>query len=79
MNSYEKFIDIIRKQGRHDNPAELQIAFAAEGGKIRLGGLILDTEDYYKLEQVSDLKEGDKVLIYKISDSRYILIGKVVV
>lgn len=46
MNAYEKWIDIIRSEGGHDNPNILQLGTVMEDGKIRLDNLTLEKGDY---------------------------------
>ena len=78
MNGYERMLEIMRKQGRKDNAAGLQLAVVQESGAVKLKGMTLEKDDYYVMEHMSELNKGDMVIIYQISDSRYIIIGKVV-
>lgn len=78
MNGYERMLEIMRKQGKKDNAAGLQFAVVQESGAVKLKGLTLEKDDYYVMENMSELNKGDMVIIYQISDSRYIIIGKVV-
>ena len=66
MNAYERMLELMRKQGKKDNPNELQLGRVVDG-LVVCGGQKLETEDY-----------GDVVLVIQISDSQYIIICKVV-
>lgn len=78
MNGYEKILDIMKKQARKEKEEGMRIAVVVEDAKIKFGELILDPDDYLVAESVMELSNGDSVLIYPISDSKYIVICKVV-
>lgn len=66
----------MRKQGRKDNPEQLQLARVINN-KVVVGGQKLDKEDYLIAEGIN-LEDEDTVLIIQISDDQYIVICKVV-
>lgn len=76
MNSYEKLLEIMRKQGSKDNPSSLQLG-RCENNKVKVGNQILDPEDYMIADGLK-IKKGDLLLIYQISDAQFIIICKVV-
>ena len=76
MNSYEKLLEIMRQQGRKDNPSSLQLG-RCENGKVKVENQTLDTEDYLIADGLK-ITERDVLLVYQISDSQFIVICKVV-
>lgn len=76
MNSYEKLLEIMRQQGRKDNPSSLQLG-RCENNKVKVGNQILDPEDYLIADRLK-VNEGDLLLVYQISDAQFIIICKVV-
>lgn len=77
MNSTEKFIDMMRKQGAYHNAKGLQLATMKDSETILLGNAELDRDCYLKTAGLS-LKAGDKVVIYRLDISTYLLLAKVV-
>lgn len=69
-------MEVMRKQGRKDNPEQLQLARVINN-KVVVGGQKLDKEDYLIAEGIN-LEDEDTVLIIQISDDQYIVICKVV-
>ena len=78
MNHYEKLLEIMRKQGKKDNPPILQIADVQNNGVVKVGSLYLEEGDYMKSDTINELIAGDNVLMYQLSESKYIAICKVV-
>lgn len=76
MNGCERILEVMRKQGKKDNPASIETAYVSDGQVIHHGQK-LDKDDYLIAEGLS-LKDGDKVLIVQISDEEYAVICKVV-
>lgn len=76
MNSYEKLLEIMRKQGSKDNPSSLQLG-RCENNKVKVGNQILDPEDYMIADGLK-IKKGDLLLVYQINDAQFIVICKVV-
>lgn len=76
MNAYERMLEVMRKQGKKDNPNELQLGRVVDG-QVVCGGQKLDAEDYL-IAEGTELEEDDVALVIQISDSQYIVICKVV-
>ena len=76
MNSYERIMEIMRKQGSRDNPREMQLGIVT-GGKVLCGGQKLEKDDYLMADGLK-INDDDTVLTYQISDSQYVIICKVV-
>lgn len=79
MNAYERLMEIMRTQGKKDNPNGLILATVSDSDTVRIGSLILDSDDYLRSDSITELKDGDTVVMYQISDSQYIMLCKVVV
>ena len=76
MNAYERMLEVMRKQGKKDNPAPIEMAHVSDG-QVVYHGQKLDKDDLLIAEGMS-LKNGDKVLIVQISDEEYVVVCKVV-
>ena len=48
MNAYERMLEVMRKQGKKDNPASIEIAYVSDGQVIHHGQK-LDKDDYLSL------------------------------
>lgn len=66
----------MRHQGKKGNNTGLQMASVVQD-QVLCNELKLDPEDYYIADGLV-LNDGDMVLVYQISDDRYIIICKVV-
>lgn len=93
MNPYEELLKIIRLEGSKNNPASIQIGVMNSSISCSIGELSLSSEDllieehlttgYYTKKEdktyfVDKLKQGDLVAVYRFSDTKYIIIGKLV-
>ena len=76
MNSYERLLKIMQHQGKKGNNTGLQMASVVQD-QVLCNELKLDPEDYYIADGLV-LNDGDMVLVYQISDDKYIIICKVV-
>lgn len=76
MNAYERLLELMRKQGKKDNPSSLQLG-NYETGKVKLDNQTLDADDYLIAEGLV-MNEGDILLIYQIDDTQFVIICKVV-
>ena len=76
MNSYERLLKIMQRQGKKGNNTGLQMARVVQD-QVLCNELKLDPEDYYIADGLV-LNDGDMVLVYQISDDKYIIICKVV-
>lgn len=85
MNAYEKLIEQMRKAGRFYNPQVPELGIVGHDGRIKIGSVILNKNDYLvssnltAAKGINCLEEGDKVLLMKINDTEeFVLIAKVV-
>lgn len=86
MNGYEKIIGLIRKSKKNENSIMIAEMITAE--KCDIGNLILEQDDYYISERlteidengrrISSLKKGDVVLVYKCDDENFVILDKMV-
>jgi len=76
LNAYERLLEVMRKQGKKDNPSSLQLG-NYEAGKVKLDNQTLDSNDYLIAEGLV-MNEGDILLIYQIDDTQFVIICKVV-
>lgn len=63
---YTEMLKLMQTQGAKSNPVTLQLGVVHSGGKIKIGDLILNPDDYYLAEH---LKVGYK-LTYQFGDSK---------
>lgn len=75
MTGCERFITLIKELV--GDGITIQKAIFADG-KVKIGDLKLDPGDYLKNENISELVEGDSLLVCGLSDSEFILLCKVV-
>ena len=73
----EKIVNIMREQGKKNTGKGLQLATMESDTKCRVGNLLIDREDYLKAEHLS-LSKGDTVVVYKLDDTAYIILEKVI-
>ena len=88
MNGYEKLIMTIRKEGARNNPPSLFIGEMTSKNECAIGSLSLDKEaddkgvsktgTNDKCKYIEPLKKGDKVLLYKVGEEKYVVIERVV-
>lgn len=76
MRRQEKFIEMIRTQGSVYNPPEIKLTEMITDTLCEYEGIPLDEEDYMLLGNAK-VKKGDQVLIYKLDDEKYVILGKV--
>lgn len=55
---YTEMLKLMQTQGAKSNPVTLQLGVVQSGGKIKIGDLILNSDDYYLAEH---LKAGYKL------------------
>ena len=73
MNGYERLIKVMRAE------AQKASGGAKEQNECKIDTLELDQDDLLVLDAVKeDLKKGDEVLLYKLNEDTYIILGKVV-
>ena len=78
MNGYEKLILQMRNEGKGNEDTLMQLGEVLSKGRIQVGELKLDTDDYRMLESVGELQKGDIVLLCQVSEEEFIVIGKVI-
>ena len=61
MNAYERMLEVMRKQGKKDNPASIEIAYVSDGQVIHHGQK-LDKDDYL----ITEDKTGTSLFFGKI-------------
>ncbi|NBI63674.1 hypothetical protein D3Z38_11560 [Clostridiales bacterium] len=76
MNRKEKFVEMIRTQGSRGNPPTIRLTEMLTATDCEYEGLRLNKGDYLLMEGV-ELKKGDQVLIYKLDDAQFVILGKV--
>lgn len=76
MNGYERLLEVMRKQGKRDNPSIPTLGMV-EDGCVYYRGQKLENDDYLIAEGI-ELEDGDTVLVMELSDSEYVVICKVV-
>lgn len=78
MNSYEKLVNLMRKEASNQIPNTIKKAEMTSTDTCIVGELKLDRDDLIFLEHVKDLSEGDTVIVYRLDDDFYVVLGKVV-
>lgn len=77
MDGYEKILKVVRSQNKINTG--MIMGKMLESNKCKVGSIELDDDDLLFNEQlVGKLKKGDTVLIYRLSDEKYVIIAKVV-
>ncbi len=76
MNWSERMLGLMHRVGNAGNK-ELKQAEMLDTFKCKVGGLVLEREDYFMPEGLK-LKGGDTVIIYKLSHEKYVILAKVV-
>lgn len=76
MESAEKMLEIMRRVGGTDNKY-LKKATMMNETQCKVGDLTLERKNYLKPEGMR-FQKGDTVIIYKLSDTEYVILAKVV-
>ena len=76
MNSYERIVTQMRRQGAHDNDFPPMLGTVLAGGKVRLKDLTITNADYY-ISAGLTLSAGDMVLVIRIGQD-FVIVAKVV-
>lgn len=87
---YSEMINMMRVQGQKDNPITLQIGIMQSEDSVKIGDLILNSEDLYisDILQLSitysgrtiyrKLKKGDIVAVQKLNDKdKFVILARV--
>lgn len=72
---YEKMIACISKL--NESRQEIYLATMDTSTTLHINELALDKEDLLKNDCITDLKEGDTVLVAKINDEQYVIMERV--
>lgn len=80
MNPYEKIINTMRKEaGRIKRTSDIRMCEMTSGTTCEIDGIELDAEDLIiNADLKGKLKQGDKVLMTRVSEDTYAIITKVV-
>lgn len=84
MNGYERLVKVIRREAEKASGGEkeqnrMRIGVMGSGKSCKIDTLELDADDLLVMDDVKDaLKKNDEVLLYKLNDDTYIILGKVV-
>ena len=72
---YVELIKIIKKISKQENIVSLGTMKSPT--TVDKGGLILDKEDLYINDKLTNLKSGDTVLLLKINEEQYAIVERV--
>lgn len=84
MNGYERLIKVMRAEaqkasGGAKEQNRMRIGIMTAKNECKIDTLELDQDDLLVLDAVKeDLNKGDEVLLYKLNEDTYIILGKVV-
>ncbi|MCI8483507.1 MAG: hypothetical protein HFH41_04110 [Lachnospiraceae bacterium] len=79
MNGYEQIIKLMREQGAANNLPVPRLAEMKNTAECDAGDLMLDKEDLLIADHLKGkLKEGDTVLIQRVTDDTYAIIERLV-
>ncbi len=76
MDAYEKIIKTMREEGNRNPSPVPKLATMTGSRSCKLGTMELTEEDL--LFCVTNLKAGDRVVVYRISNEKFLIIAKVV-
>lgn len=76
MDAYEKIIKTMREEGNRNPSPVPKLATMTGSRSCKLGTMELTEEDL--LFCVGNLEAGDRVVIYRISNDKFVIIAKVV-
>lgn len=68
---YTEMIKLMQTQGAKHNPVTLQLGVVQSGGKVKIGDLILNPDDYYIAEHLKTgytitHKDGDTTVTHEL-------------
>lgn len=77
---YAEMLNLMREQGKKDNPITLQIGVMQSEDSVKIGDLILNAEDLYINDKyVNSLQKDDLVVVEKLNDNNmYVILARVV-
>lgn len=85
-SGYGRIVAAMQRQARKelDGSQGLSVCIMKTASSFTYCGNVITSDDYNMFESVKDvetakkLKSGDKVLVFAVSDSEFIILGKVV-
>ena len=77
---YAEMLNMMREQGRKDNPVTLQLGIMQSKNSVKIGELVLNSEDLYIADYLKNaLGKGDIVAIHKLDNTNmYVILARVV-
>lgn len=79
MNGYEKFVKLMRQQGGTNHMPVPRLAEMTSAEECDVGDLVLDKDDFLVADHLKGkLKKGDAVLVQRLNDETYAIIGRMV-
>ena len=80
---YTQMLEMMREQGRKDNPITIQIGTMQSSKSVKIDDLLLTREDLYIAdyllsENVEKLKKGDTVAVQGLDNNMYLILARVV-
>lgn len=80
MNAYEKMIMTMRNESkRSNNPKQIYLGTMTSADSCKVGSNELEADELMIVaESVGKLEADDDVILARISDSLYVILGKVV-
>lgn len=81
---YAEMLNMMRQQGSKDNPTTLQLGIMQSANSVKIGDLLLNSEDLYIadylfLENIDGLKNGDIVAVQRLHNTNmYVILARVV-
>lgn len=80
MNGYEKMIQVIREEmSREKNDHPIRLGTMESAKSCSVGEMVLEADDLLVDEELEKkLEAGDTVLVAEVSNTRFVIIAKVV-
>lgn len=86
---YAEMLNMMREQGKKDNPTTIQLGIMLSANSVKIDDLILNAEDLYiadylvanpeQITTTEELKKGDLVVVQKLNDNNmYVILARVV-
>ena len=78
---YAEMLNMMREQGRKDNPTTLQLGVMQSASSVKIDDLLLEAEDLYVADYLVErgLEKGDLVAIQELHNTnRFVILAKVV-
>lgn len=76
---YAEMLQMMREQGKKDNPPTIQIGNMQSNNSVKIGDLVLNAEDLYIADYlIGNLLRNDLVAVQKLNNTKYIILARVV-